>query len=415
MKKVWWLTVLICLGFFAFQFQVWAQDIVLMHDKGGAPDWQTPFTEMAKVCAEELGITFTPTPFPTTDVFMSSVRTALPTGKAPELFTWWSDFRMKPLVDTGLVEDVTALWEKHQDEYDPAFRDAFEFDGKVYGVPTNLAYWVVYYSIPVFKKFGLEEPKTWEDFIKICDVLKANDVIPLGITVQGRWPTFIYFEDLMIRTNPDFYVDLMVGKAKYTDEPAKKVFTLWKEMLDKGYFSDPATDIFADYPRLMAQGKAGMILIGNWYEGQLIQMGLKVGEDVGAFILPPVDPQVGKVIIYEAAPMLLGKNAPGKEKALQIADWWMSPETQYKWCKLMGFVPSNKKTSTDFLSVPMQNVVKQVAQENYRLINRFWEATPTDICEEAVDKFAEFILNPGKMDQILEDLQKVADTYWSSH
>jgi hypothetical protein len=63
----------------------------------------------------------------------------------------------------------------------------------------------------------------------------------------------------------------------------------------------------------------------------------------------------------------------------------------------------------------MQNVVKQVAQENYRLINRFWEATPTDICEEAVDKFAEFILNPGKMDQILEDLQKVADTYWSSH
>jgi len=50
---------------------------------------------------------------------------------------------------------------------------------------------VVYYSIPVFKKFGLEEPKTWEDFIKICDVLKANDVIPLGITVrEGGPPSF---------------------------------------------------------------------------------------------------------------------------------------------------------------------------------------------------------------------------------
>ncbi|MCX6089714.1 MAG: extracellular solute-binding protein [Candidatus Atribacteria bacterium] len=143
--------------------------------------------------------------------------------------------------------------------------------------------------------------------------------------------------------------------------------------------------------------------------------GLTVGKDVGAFILPAIDPKVGNVIIYEAAPMLLGKNAPSKDAALKIADWWMSPETQYNWCKLLGFVPSNKKTSTDFLSVPMQKIVKQIGEKKYRLINRFWEATPTDICEEAVDKFAEFILAPDKMDQVLADLQKIADIYWSSH
>lgn len=397
----------------AFSSWAWAQDIVLMHDKGGAPDWQTPFTEMANVAQSEIGITFVPTPFPATDVFMSAARTALPTNKAPELFTWWSDFRMKPLIDAGLLEDVTVLWDSHKDEYDPAFRKAFESDGKVFGVPTNLAYWVVYYSIPVFDKLGQKEPQTWDEFIAICDALKENDIIPLGSTVQGRWPTFIYFEDLMIRTNPDFYEALMIGKAKYSDEPSKKVFTLWKEMIDKDYFSDPSTDIFGDFPRLLAQGKAGMILIGNWYEGQLMAAGLNVGKDVGAFILPSIDPQVGNVIIYEAAPMLLGKNAPKKDDALKIAEWWMNPETQYQWCKLLGFVPSNKKSSTDFLSTPMQNIVKQISEKQYRLVNRFWEATPTDICEEAVDKFAEFILDPSKMDQILADLDKIADTYWS--
>ncbi|MCX6089715.1 MAG: extracellular solute-binding protein [Candidatus Atribacteria bacterium] len=158
---------------------------------------------MAEFCKKDLGINFVPTPFPATDVFMSSVRTALPTNKAPELFTWWSDFRMKPLVDSGLVEDVTVMWEKRKDEYDPAFRKAFEFDGKVFGVPTNLAYWVVYYSIPVFDKYGLKEPATWDEFLKICETLKSNGVTPLGSTVQGRWPTFIYFEDLMIRTDPE--------------------------------------------------------------------------------------------------------------------------------------------------------------------------------------------------------------------
>ena len=143
-KRLWMIALAAVFCALALTTLSYSQDIVLMHDKGGAPDWQTPLTAMAKICQEKLGITFVPTPFPTTDVFMSAVRTALPTNKAPELFTWWSDFRMKPLVDSGLVEDVTPLWEKYKDEYDPAFRSAFEFDGKVYGVPTNLAYWIVY-------------------------------------------------------------------------------------------------------------------------------------------------------------------------------------------------------------------------------------------------------------------------------
>ena len=53
-------------------------------------------------------------------------------------------------------------------------------------------------------------------------------------------------------------------------------------------------------------------------------------------------------------------------------------------------------------------------KNGYRVLNRYWEATPTPICEKAVDKFAEFILNPGNVDQILTDLDKIADDYWAT-
>lgn len=392
-----------------------AQEIVLMHDRGGAAGYQPAFEKMAEYCQKELGITFTSISYAVPDVYMSAVRTALYTEEAPNFFAWWSDFRMKPLVDRDLLQDVTEIWDKRADEYDSGYRVAFEFNGRVYALPLTLDYWPIYYKKSIFEKFGLTEPTTWEEFIEICDVLKANNIIPLGAGVKRRWPSFIYFDELVIRIDPDWYEDLVVGKAKYTDETARKVFSLWKEMIEKGYFSDPGTDITGDYPRMMAQEKGAMIAVGTWYAGgQLKSVGLQEDKDIGAFIMPPVNPKVGNVVTVECAPLLIGKNALRKEDTLKIADWWMSPETQHKWCKLLELTPSNKKTPVDFLSSTRRKILKQISEGNYRLVNRYWEATPTGICEEAIDLFAEFMINPDRMEQVMQDLQEVADEYWGT-
>jgi hypothetical protein len=56
-----------------------------------------------------------------------------------------------------------------------------------------------------------------------------------------------------------------------------------------------------------------------------------------------------------------------------------------------------------------------LVKDKYLILNRYWEATPTAICETAVDKFAEFILDTSKLDQVLVDLDKVASDYWAQH
>lgn len=392
-----------------------AAEMEMWHDKLSAPSWQKPIEQMSALAESQIGIDWKTVGYANTDMHQTAVKTALPTSRAPELFTWWSTFRMESLVKAGLLADVTDIWNKYGDQYNPALRKAFEFNGKVYGIPVNLAYWSVWYSKPIFDKYNLKPPKTWDEFLKLADFLKSKGVTPIGSTVSGRWPTFIWFEQLVAGLDPGVYEDLMVGKTTYTNPTVKKAFDIWKSMINKGYFTDPGTDVFADFPRMMAGGKAAMILMGDWYTDTLNGAGLKPDLDYDTFILPPINPKAGNMIIYEAAPLLLGKNADRAADAKKIADWWMSAKANETWSSVMGFIPANKNASSSFLMAPKKHLLQEIKDGKYRLVNRFWEATPSEICENAVDEFARFILNTNTENEVLSNLNNLASKYWDAH
>ncbi|MBN1837134.1 MAG: extracellular solute-binding protein [Spirochaetales bacterium] len=391
-----------------------APELVMMHDKGGNPNYQPFYEAMGEQAMAKVGIGFTPTPYPTTDVFISAVRAALPTKQAPDLFSWWSTYRMKDLIDQGLVAETTDLWDKHKAEYSQGLRDAFTFGGKVYGFAYVVEYWGVWYNKEVFAKYNLSVPTTWAQFLEVCDTLKKNGVTPMQQTVQARWPTFITFEELVGREDPDLYVDLCEGRAKYSDPRVKKAFAVWADLIAKGYFTDPSTDLFSDAPRLFNQGQLAMVPCGSWYMTVLTTNG--VPEDkIGIFVMPPHNPSAGKVAILEASPILIAKNSPNLEAAKKVADYWMGAEGNAFYAELVGQYPANSKADTSYLAKVRVDFRKTLVDENYRILNRYWEATPTPICEQAVDKFAEFILNPGSVDKVLADLDRIADEYWSKN
>ncbi len=403
------LPVLLFIGVGAF-----AQNLILMHDKGGNPNYQPFFEQVGKDAMAAAGVGFTPTPYPDTSTYIAAVRAALPTDKAPDLFTWWSTYRMKDLIDQGLVADMTDLWDKHKAEYPKGVRDAFTFNGKVYGLCDVVEYWGVWYNKAVFAKYDLTVPTTWAEFLKVCDTLKKNGVTPMEQTVQGRWPTFIMFEEMVARQDPQLYVDLCDGKVKYTDPRVKQAFAVWADLIRKGYFTDPSTDLFADAPRLFNSGEVAMVPCGSWYLTVLTGNGVPE-ENCGIFIMPPVNPRAGKVVILEASPILIGAKAPNLEAAKKVADWWMGPEGNADFAKLVNQFPPNSKADASFLPAVKVALKQEIVSQNYRVLNRYWEATPTPICEKAVDKFAEFILKPGSVNQVLSDLDKIAADYWAKN
>ncbi len=50
----------------------------------------------------------------------------------------------------------------------------------------------------------------------------------------------------------------------------------------------------------------------------------------------------------------------------------------------------------------------------YRVLNRYWEATPPPICEAAIDKLGKFIVNPDALDEVLTDIEIIAAAHWQS-
>ncbi|KPJ84931.1 MAG: hypothetical protein AMS17_15240 [Spirochaetes bacterium DG_61] len=388
-------------------------EITLIHDKGGTPNFQPYFEAVGSKTKELYGITVTPVPYPSTDVFIAAARSALPTDSAPELFTWWSTYRMKGLIDQGLVADLTELWDKHRDEYSQGLVDAFTFDGKKYGLVYGVEYWPVWYNKDIFADLGLSVPETWDEFMAVCKTLKANGKIPLMQTVLGRWPTFIMFEEMIIGQDPDLYVDLCEGRAKYTDPRVKKAFGVWKNLIEQGYFTDSGTDLFTDSPALFNQDKLAMVVCGTWYYSSVL-IANGISEDkIGAFILPSHNPQAGKVIILEAMPILVSENAPNLDAAKKVADWLMGPEGNAFLAEMITSFPANMKSDASYLPPVKIDLMNTILNENYTIVNRYWEATPTPICEVAVDKFAEFVLDPNSLDRVLADLDKIADEYWS--
>ncbi|HVX80455.1 MAG: ABC transporter substrate-binding protein [Devosia sp.] len=387
-----------------------AQTVDFYHDKA---NWEDAFNAALAKSPVPVKVT----PYADTSSYQAAVRASLKTPSAPGLFTWWSGYRMKDLVDAGLVADVSDIWKKYTDAglYAPSLADGYTFNGKIYAIPDNIAYWVVFYNKKVFDQYKLSPPKTWDDLEKINATLKQNNVTPFGATIDGRWPAFIWFEEFLIRQDPDLYNKLMNGDAKYTDPGVKQMFAKWKEWIDKGYFTDPSTSFGTSGGNTMAaqfaQGKLAMILVGTWYISTLTGAGMDAN-DIGAFIMPNEKPDMKPALIVESGPILLAQNSSQKADAMKVADYWMSAEAQQAWVDAQDFPPINKDVKAK--SALITDISKTVLDGKYQAINRFWEATPTDIAEAAVDEIGNFMVHPDTADQVEQNLQTLADKVWAT-
>jgi multiple sugar transport system substrate-binding protein len=384
----------------------------MTNDKIAWKKWFAATGEAAKAAG---AIGWKPAEYSDTTSYQAAIKTTGNTPKVSDMFTWWSGWLMKELVDAGMLADVSSIWEKQGDAYSSGVKDAFTFDGKQYGVPLNLAYWVTFYNKHTFEKHKLDVPKTWDDFTGICDKLKGEKVTPLAATIDGRWPGFVYFQELMIRKDPALYTALMEGKAKYTDAGVVDVMNLWGDLIKKGYFSDPSAVTIGsganNFPPLFKQGKIAMVTWGTWFEPTFEAAGIKGGEDYGAFVMPNIEDSAGNNLIFETAPWCVAAKGKRKADAMKATEWFASKDGQASWIKTTGFTSPRS-------DVPSANPVDKEIDEtinsgDYNLLNRYWEATPHDIVEVAVDQFVKFMLKPGDPTPNLQAIQKQADQSWS--
>ncbi|MDQ3657821.1 MAG: ABC transporter substrate-binding protein [Chloroflexota bacterium] len=385
--------------------------LTLLHDKD---PWQDYFAEMSALATEQLDIGFEGVPYSDTTSYQQVVNSSVQSGDAPDLLTWWSGYRLEALYDSGALLDVSDVWDTAiaAGDVPETLAAGFTFGDTQIGVPLNAAYWVVFYNKRVFDENSLTPPTTWGEFIAACDTIKAAGVTPLYATVDGRWPAFIWFEEFLIRNDPDFYVELCEGRASYIDAPAVKAMEDWKALFDSEYFSDLDIPMDSNFTGMFANGEIAMIPIGTWFQQQFLAQGMVPGEDYDAFIMPNVNPDLDRnVMIIETGAIVLPSAGQNIDASKEIAAWWLQTDAQTRWSGLLGDTPFNPNAAVE--NPVLDGIVATVGDNSYELLQRYWEASPSAIVENAVDELARFMLNPGEGMSVLESIQGIAEAEWT--
>ena len=377
--------------------------LIFANDKGWSPNVAgiSPFSE------EALGIAVESAAYNDPAEFQALMKQGLTSDSGPDFLNWWSGFRLQDVVDLDVLVDLSDIWKKHIDagEYDPSVAEGFKMsDGKYYGSLYLSMFWTVLYNKHTFDELNLEEPQTWEEFINVCDTIKASGVPPIDSYIEGKWYSLAWFEEILIRTDPALYEGVCDYSIKYSDPRVIDALKTWTDMIEKGYFPEELQIPIADLFKNFVTGDAPMLLIGDWAIGNIEALDFVQGVDFDAFVVPMINPEAEKTVIFETAPIVIGKKSPHLEETLALFDWWLSPEAQTNWTKTWPGATVNKKATV--ADQPVFNKFKEIGllSGEYRYINRFYENAPVPVVEYALDKLVEIMLNPDRLEGALADI-----------
>lgn len=352
------------------------------------------------------GVTVESITYPDTAAYQTAMQQSINGADAPGLFTWWSGPQLKTLAENGLLEDLTDLWPEYVEKNGVSkdIAESFTVDGKIYAVPYSVIYNTIIYNKNVFEQYDLKTPTTFDEFLDVCKTLKDNGVTPIALK-NDSWAGFIWFQAMLAAFDPQLYQDVCDGTKAYTDKDVVTVMNKWKEMLDAGYFSTPMT--IQDMDKSLASGKTAMQLEPNYETGVLVkEYGMVAGEDIGTFVVPSMNGTKG-VVFYEVSPLCVAKASKDKEQAVTVLKSWFTKENQ----TVLTEVTNNVNTSevkTDNACVN-EMISYSTDSEHYQMMLRYYENTPEEIRNVALDELMKFELGNANVDDVLAAIQAKAD------
>jgi raffinose/stachyose/melibiose transport system substrate-binding protein len=244
---------------------------------------------------------------------------------------------------------------------------ASSIKGKIWQPPTNSQVIpFVFYNKDLFKKAGVEVPKTWADFQNVVTKLKAVGIKPLQMVGagDGGWAAGFTLEGIIsadiLGNTPDWTQKRTAGTVKFTDANVEAAFNKYKWLVDNGAFDKADLGVgFADANSAFGDGKAAMYFMGSWF---LQYDAIKNAKfEPGVFLFPRED---GKQIV----PYSVGGGIHLSSKSAH-------PAEALAFAKAVALSPSFMKTLIE--TDGAISMVKGMTIEKYG-------ATVTDVYKEAM-------------------------------
>lgn len=198
--------------------------------------------------------------------YTAGIKTRLLGGEKLDVFDAWSPSLFEEFRKLGQNVYLDLSGEPFLDEFLVSSLAPVTIDGKVYGVPEVMHSDGILYNRTLFEKLGLRVPKAWDEFIELCEALKAHGIIPIAFDSEWWGPQF-FFGSMMSNNGADaaWTEKLERGEVTVRDPIFVDAMVKTRELIDRGYVPSNWLNLRREQTKdMIGEGKAAMMFAGTW-------------------------------------------------------------------------------------------------------------------------------------------------------
>lgn len=217
---------------------------------------------------------------------------AVASGTAPDLVNCYFTM-MDSYITSGILEPLNQYTDKWDEwgNFTKEYVDMFTKDGKVYGVPNQVAPMLFGYNKALFEEAGIKEPpKTWDEAVEVAKKINDPDNQVAGYaTLAAEWTEW-FFQYYVWQAGGDLTKENEDGTAEltFTDPAVIKAAEYYQKLKSEGVLQSDLTLKFSDLVTNFGLGKIGMMPFAGDWVSEAITKGIDP-DDIG-LCLPPAGP-----------------------------------------------------------------------------------------------------------------------------
>ncbi len=244
-------------------------------------------------------------------------------------------FALKPymLADFGTIAADLSDLEAAKDNI---YAESFKVDDKVAALPTQAFNELVWYNKAIFEEYNLQVPKTWDEFIKTAEIIKADGkYIPILMGGKDAWPNYPFNEFMpsLVANDGMLWNKMAEDPQPFTaDKPFYKAYQMIDQLYRAEVFGPDPLGMGFDQVKAMFGTKGAMLCAGQWFLADAQKAMGDDNDNIGTFLLPVRKEANEKLNTITMVDTFLATPQDGKHEAAakEFINWFLTDAANYQ-------------------------------------------------------------------------------------
>ena len=233
-----------------------------------------------------------------------------------------------------------------------------------------------WYNKDLFKRLNLEVPTTWDEFLEVCEAIKADGQMdPISVGVKDGWPQLVLASMIIsadiVANDAEWGIKRNRDEVHFSDPDFKRCIKKYVEIVQKYANDSPQSVTYEQMRQQYYVGKCAMLPMGSWCVGEMATLDLDF--EPGFFPVPSDDGN-GTVSLWLNEGLSVSAKTKHPEACLEFIKFFMTDPVWYSMFLKTEALFSNSNEDITFDMSPLRKEVGQL-RPTFRGIEHWYDLT----------------------------------------